>query len=422
MLQSALLPTSLFQDIITDLSYNYYGTSLAVASADHRVRIFSLSAEPSVSAAPGIGTGAGTAGGSSGGWELEDEFKAHDAPLTRVSFAHPAFGPLLATAAFDRTVKIFEDVPSRGAGQRSRWVERKVFTDQGASIRSLEWAPEALGLKLAGVGADGCVRIWECLDLPSLEVWETREELGMMGLFGEGVVGAGGEGVREGRLGGVGVGGERQAATGGWETDAGWALAWCAERWWGDVLAVCCANQGCVKIMQFPGGPARPVTLTTLVPPTPPTPVPLPAPLPRRKADHSHSPLPLPAAVEEPPRTPLTSVAWAPACGKSFHLLAAGSEAGCVYLWKVVPGKEGVQEEDSWKAELVGEFEEHGGRPVGRVQFNPTGTILSSAGDDGRIRLWKASFTGVWRAMGSVWATPGDEEEEEDEGEDGYES
>ncbi|KZT53860.1 WD40 repeat-like protein [Calocera cornea HHB12733] len=381
MLQSALLPTSLFQDVITDLSYSYYGTSLAVASADHRVRIFSLA--PSH---PHHANGTSSADhsnhphsrdrdgnvGSSGGWELDDEFKAHDAPLTRICFAHPAYGPLLATAAFDRTVKIWEDVPSRAANsQRTRWVERKVLPDLGASQRSLEFAPEALGLKLAGVGADGWVRIWECLDLPSLTSWEVKEELDMHSLLG---------------------------APGSGGTDVGWSVAWCAERWWGDVLAVCCGQAGCVKVRS-----------------------------------PSHSPLP-PA----PEVVPLTSVAWAPACGRSFHLLAAGSEAGGVYLWRVTPrsqsypGTAPPEEENAWQAgvELVGDFPSdaaEGGRPVGRVQFNPTGTILSSAGDDGRVRLWKASFTGVWRAMGSVFATPGGEEEdgeamEEDDGGEGYES
>ncbi|KZO92549.1 WD40 repeat-like protein [Calocera viscosa TUFC12733] len=452
MLQSALLPTSLFQDVITDLSYSYYGTSLAVACADHRVRIFTLS--PSLSHYAPLPNGHSNAPGegSAGGWELDDEFKAHDAPLTRVCYAHPAYGPILATAAFDRTVKIWEDVPSRAASsQRTRWVERKVLPDLGASVRSLEWAPEPLGLKLAGVGADGWVRIWECLDLPLLSTWEAKEEVDMLALLGApgsgGLTPSGekepapalpqqvGRELQRAERPGQYRSGSGSGAQGEKETDGGWAVAWCAERWWGDVLAVCCGQAGVVKIMQFPGSTARPITLATLHPPVPPLPaapslptLTAPAP-PRRRHPDSHSHSPLPDDPPSPPVVPLTSVAWAPACGRSFHLIAAGSEAGGVFLWKVAPRtREGTEEEGGWQGgvELVGEFEEHGGRPVGRVQFNPTGTILSSAGDDGRVRLWKASFTGVWRAMGSVYATPGGEEEDEmmdEDGEgEGYES
>ena len=34
---------------------------------------------------------------------------------------------------------------------------------------------------------------------------------------------------------------------------------------------------------------------------------------------------------------------------------------------------------------------------VQRVQWNVTGTMLSSSGDDGRIRLWKEDHLGKWK-------------------------
>lgn len=39
---------------------------------------------------------------------------------------------------------------------------------------------------------------------------------------------------------------------------------------------------------------------------------------------------------------------------------------------------------------------------VTSVEWNITGTVLSSAGNDGRVRLWKATVGGVWRAAGSI--------------------
>jgi nucleoporin SEH1 len=70
---------------------------------------------------------------------------------------------------------------------------------------------------------------------------------------------------------------------------------------------------------------------------------------------------------------------------------------------------------------------------VGRVEWNITGcvyvsvvimmfelliiylrTILSSAGNDGRIRLWKATSGNVWRPAGSIGVEQAEENEQQD--------
>ena len=40
--------------------------------------------------------------------------------------------------------------------------------------------------------------------------------------------------------------------------------------------------------------------------------------------------------------------------------------------------------------------------------------MLSSAGNDGRIRLWKATAGNVWRAAGSISVEQAEEQEEAD--------
>jgi nucleoporin SEH1 len=70
------------------------------------------------------------------------------------------------------------------------------------------------------------------------------------------------------------------------------------------------------------------------------------------------------------PPSSITSVAWAPSCGRSYHLLATGSRDGVVRVWKLTPpplhdeiaalaaSMRGA-EESAWKAGVVAEFNEH---------------------------------------------------------------
>ena len=81
--------------------------------------------------------------------------------MTKVSWAHPEFGSVLASSSFDRTVKIWEEIPADSAdqpqanggsavatGPGTRWVERAVLADAKGSVRAVEFAPHQFGLKL----------------------------------------------------------------------------------------------------------------------------------------------------------------------------------------------------------------------------------------------------------------------------------
>jgi hypothetical protein len=45
------------------------------------------------------------------------------------------------------------------------------------------------------------------------------------------------------------------------------------------------------------------------------------------------------------------------------------------------------------------------------IFFVHRSTILSSAGNDGRIRLWKAAYGNVWRPAGSIGVEQAEEQE-----------
>ena len=59
---------------------------------------------------------------------------------------------------------------------------------------------------------------------------------------------------------------------------------------------------------------------------------------------------------------------------------------------------------ERWSVDKVADFGDHRSQ-VWKVAWNATGTILSSAGDDGKVRLWKAAINGEFQLL-SVVTTP----------------
>ena len=79
--------------------------------------------------------------------------------MSRVSWAHPEFGYVIASGSFDRSVKVWEETTpdidqpqlngnAPSSASDSRWVERAVNTDAKGSVRGVEFAPHHFSLKL----------------------------------------------------------------------------------------------------------------------------------------------------------------------------------------------------------------------------------------------------------------------------------
>ncbi|KAL5514312.1 hypothetical protein ACEPAG_2400 [Sanghuangporus baumii] len=451
MIQTALIQNA-HSDLVTDASYDFYGLYLATCGLDQRIKVWALEQ-------------------SSGQWKLEDEWKAHDATITKISWAHPVFGSILASGSFDRTVKIWEqreDMPGTGPGAtdgKSKWVERAVLLEAKGSVRSVEFAPHHFGLKLAAVSSDNHLRIYECLEQPALSSWQLIDEVDVPSLpvsdtHPSSIAGTIAPGTpTPAAAGAITFDGasvsnmlqtaqQQQAAThpnrpgvGVREADGGWCLSWCKERYWGEVLAVGCGVSGVVKIIQL-SAHRRPQALLSLDPPSPPSASSNSSSLPRgsssRAVGYAAVVTGANTNASEAPYA-ITSVAWAPSCGRSFHLVATGSRDGCVRIWKVRPppppslsastvpsmvaGMDNGSEiedvnmdgpEEKWSASLVAEFDDHKSS-VGRVEWNITGTILSSSGNDGRIRLWKQSALGAWHSAGHISVEQTEERSEADD-------
>jgi len=148
----------------------------------------------------------------------------------------------------------------------------------------------------------------------------------------------------------------------------GWGLSWCKERWWGSVLAVFAGTSPVVKVSCIPQGHLDQADekILTLNP----------------------SPTSL-IHLTPPSSSPLTSVSWAPSCGRSYHLIATGARDGAVRIWRVEPPNDGDDPEETsregWKAEVVAEFEKGGAR-IGMVDVRPSSNVYSKLMNSGTQR------------------------------------
>ncbi|BEI92844.1 uncharacterized protein CcaverHIS019_0504720 [Cutaneotrichosporon cavernicola] len=328
MLQTSLIPTG-HADLVTHAAYDFYGEKLATCSADHKIKIFSKLPD--------------------GTWELETEWKAHDAPILQLSFAHPIHGVLLASCSHDRTVRIWEEqLAPAGSGAPPKWVERGILSGAKGSVRSVEFAPPnpAYGLRVASISTDSHLRVHTSLD-PDLNDWSLAHDVHVPSLTSEDVP-------------------ETQGATPAETATGGWALSWCKEKWWGSVIAVFAGNSPVARIIQLDD---TPTALLNLRPPG---------------------------------VSPLTAIAWAPSCGRSYHLIATGARDGTVRIWRAEPPSDDDDGAKSWSAETVAEFPK--GARVGMVEWNATGTTLTTSDDEGVIRIYKPTYAKNWKLLGKMTA------------------
>ncbi|KAF9446449.1 nuclear pore protein seh1, partial [Macrolepiota fuliginosa MF-IS2] len=439
MLQSALIQHA-HDDLLTDAAYDFYGLRLATCSLDQKIKIWQLDE-------------------SSGTWSAQDEWKAHEAPVSKVCWAHPEFGSVLASSSFDRTAKVWEQAPPSAlldsqlgnttSGTQpqpiSRWIERNVMAESKGTVRDIEFAPHYFGLKLATIASDNILRIYECIDQSSLTSWQPLQDIDVLNLpssstptfysrahtvalstptqttstFDKNNFADHAQALSQGLQQNAAMNNQIRHGVGNREADGGWCLSWCKDRYWGEILAASAGTSGVVKVLQLTPS-RRHVTLLTLDP-SPSTSSNTPA------ASATTSPLAMPMNPTQPSAEPekaaqatsaITSLSWAPSCGRSYHLIATGSRDGSVRIWRVQPGEEletddgkdaSESEEMRWTILSVGKVEHKSA--VSKVDWNVTGTILSSAGNDGRVRLWKAGLDGEWRSAGSIGVEQAEESE-----------
>jgi len=141
-------------DIIHDISYDFYGKRLATCSSDQRIKVWDQNEKNE--------------------WVCSSDWKAHSGSVWKVHWTHPEFGQVMASCSFDRTVCIWEEEEdSKGV---KRWAKRATLVDSRDSVQDIKFAPRHLGLKLATCSSDGFVRIYEAVDVTNLSHWSLMEE------------------------------------------------------------------------------------------------------------------------------------------------------------------------------------------------------------------------------------------------------
>lgn len=278
-----------------------------------------------------------------GHWQCTADWKTHSGSVWKVTWAHPEFGQVLATCSFDRTASIWEEQvgdagPFQQGGRTSHWVRRAALVDSRTSVTDIKFAPKHLGLMLATCSKDGIVRIYEAPDVMNLAHWSLQYEI---------------------------------------HTKLSCScLSWNPSRIHSPMLAVGSddtnsateAKTHIYQLNEYSDGANRKWQRVTGI---------------TSSTD------------------PVHDVAFAPNVGRPHHLLAIAGKDVQILNIKPASRDSGIGLPSKMDSIVAAIFKDHETQ-VWRVEWNITGTILASSGDDGCIRLWKANYLDNWKCIAEL--------------------
>lgn len=141
------------QDLLLSVSYNFYGTRMASASADHKVKVWDRNEK-------------------TGQWVVTDVWTAHDAEVTDVKWNGPFVGEHLGTIGEDGLCKIWqEDVNELpNSGRRFKKIFQQV-TATGVPYMCLDFKNIGTETYMAVITRDGYLTVCEPEDHDELSAW-----------------------------------------------------------------------------------------------------------------------------------------------------------------------------------------------------------------------------------------------------------
>ncbi|KAL0088047.1 WD40-repeat-containing domain protein [Phycomyces blakesleeanus] len=331
------------EDLVHDIAYDFYGKRLVTCSSDQRLKVWDF-VEHEDSAA----------------WEINDTWKAHDSSILKAIWANPEYGQVIASCSFDRQVKIWEELSVEPKNSQKRWAERFRLVESRGAVLDIAFSPIPGALRLATCSVDGIVRVYEALEPTNLAQWSQMEEF------------------------------EIASHHRPIDADSGYCIDWCPNRTATALMVVGLGKEIGAR-----------------------------ASLSRHDGHNRWYPAEcLPEHTQE-----VHDVSWAPSMARSYQLIATACKDHHVRIFKItempLTGLAPSQRAQSMsnngrqggrighrplQVEMIGDFDDHHAE-VWRVEWNVTGTILSSSGDDGKLRLWKAGYDGQWRQMAVLAST-----------------
>merc|ERR1711939_1047488 len=121
------------EDQIHDVQFDFYGTRMATASSDKSIKIFEVNGEQT--------------------HKIQEIKDAHDGAVWQISWAHPKYGSVLASAGFDKKVILHREK------EDGSW--QKVYTHavHNTSVNTVQFGPCEYGLVAACGSSDGDISI-----------------------------------------------------------------------------------------------------------------------------------------------------------------------------------------------------------------------------------------------------------------------
>lgn len=422
------------EDLVHDVVYDFYGRYVATCSSDQHIKVFKADKETNK-------------------WELSDSWKAHDSSIVAIDWASPEFGRIIASVSYDKTLKIWEENPDQEECSGRRWNQLCILNDSQGALYDVKFAPPHLGLKLASIGNDGTLRIYEALEPSDLRAWTLTTEINIL----------------------------KVPPANNLQSDFG--LSWCPSRFSPERLAVCVLDQAVIYEKVSKNNHGSNINDSSLN---------------NNLSDNNDFAIAdndmddsttngheygktddgTIFADEENLKIDdmdvdhidndnvtsqnnnnnnnsasnsnnsmnryqivaklnghhglIRSISWAPSIGRWYQLIATGSKDGNVRIFKLTDRSsinnhltnDNDSGEDMEKhtsthntnnngklrsnntrlnVELLSEHDDHNGE-VWSVSWNLTGTILSSAGDDGKVRLWKSTYSNEFKCMSVITA------------------
>lgn len=288
---------------------------------------------------------------TAGQWTIRHlPWSAHEQTINKLCWAHPRFGQIIASCSDDTSVEIWEELDAI-SGSQPKWHKRATLSDARKPIKDVAFCPCHLGLKLACAGMDGRVYVYEAQDIMNLSDWVLEDFFDPFEIAE--TSSSSNSDKNKTRNAGVRC------------------LSWNPSKFDAPMLVV--GSEGnddgsaMVRVWQY-GEAVRKWEMVC----------------------------DLDKHYRQDSGCQVNDVAWAPNMGRSYHLIASAGQDHHQQLkiHRLLRTPQGVV--SAGPAEVLDADQPQG---IWRVEWNVTGTVLASSGEEGVVRLWKSTFRGDWKEI-----------------------